>query len=229
MAQFLQARGQALTGLQSWAQNPLQNAFFNTLAQMQRANVGQQGQSAMQSLLQGARTSGFNTSSPYMQSLMAQQGRAQSGQQAQGFNALLSQMPQYQLQALGALQGGFGPLQTGGTQQQSYTGTQSGRQTGQQTQQMSGLGTWLPQLAGGLLGAASGFMGGGGPLLSRGGGSMNFGGMPSPTSSMGGIGSLQVPNIGDMPSSLSNFQMPMLMGQPGMPSGFGGFSSPGGG
>lgn len=189
MSQFQAARGQALSGLQSWANNPMQNSFFNTLAQMQRGNIGQQGQSAMQGLLQNAQTSGMSGSSPYMQSLMAQQGRAQSGQQAQGFNALLSQMPQYQLQALGALQGGFNPLQTGGSQQQSYTGQQSGQQTGQQTQQMSGLGTWLPQLLGGGLGALTGGLMGkgnsGGSNPFAGGSPMYPSGPSLPTGSMG--------------------------------------------
>jgi hypothetical protein len=195
MQRYQAAQGQALGGLQSWAQNPLQNSFFNTLAQMQRQNVGQQGQSAVQSLLQNALTSGFGQAggggSPYMQSLMAQQSRAQSGQQAQGFNALLAQMPQYQLQALSALQGGFNPLQTGGTQNQSYKGNMTGQQNSQQTQQMSGLGTWLPQLIGGALGAAGGIATGG---LSTAMKAATSGGFPSPSTGPGGFGSISTQN-----------------------------------
>ena len=242
MQRYQTAQGQALGGLQSWAQNPLQNSFFNTLAQMQRQNVGQQGQSAVQSLLQNALTSGFGQAggggSPYMQSLMAQQSRAQSGQQAQGFNALLAQMPQYQLQALGALQGGFNPLQTGGTQNQSYKGNMTGQQNSQQTQQMSGLGTWLPQLLGGGLGALSSFMGSGSGL-SKGGGNMGFGSAMQPPSGGAGFGSLSTqnpflgfggaagPGAAGMNLGGINFGSPGPMPPGGSP--FMGFSSPGGG
>jgi hypothetical protein len=212
MARYQTAQGQALGGLQEFANNPFQSSFFNTLAQMQRQNVGQQGQSAVQSLLQNARTSGYSTSSPYMQSLMAQQSRAQSGQQAQGFNSLLAMMPGLRMQALGMMQGGFNPLQTGGTQQQSYKGNMTGQQNSQQTQQMSGLGTWLPQLIGGALGAAGGFMGGG--PLSAAMKSATSGGFPSPNAppnspfgtnmfnpsagipNMGGMGSAGSMNLG---------------------------------
>jgi len=193
MARYQTAQGQALGGLQEFANNPFQSSFFNTLAQMQRQNVGQQGQSAVQSLLQNARTAGYSTSSPYMQSLMAQQSRAQSGQQAQGFNSLLAMMPGLRMQALGMMQGGFNPLQTGGTQQQSYKGNMTGQQNSQQTQQMSGLGTWLPQLIGGGLGMLSG-LGGAGSLLSKGGGSMGYGGAMQPPSGGAGFGSLSTQN-----------------------------------
>lgn len=240
MGRYQQAQGQALGGLQEFAGNPFASSFFNTLAQMQRGNIGQQGQSNIASMLQNARTSGMSGSSPYMQSLMAQQARSQSGQQAQGFNALLSQMPGLRMQALGMLQGGFNPLQTGGSQQQSYKGNMSGQQSGQQTQQMSGLGTWLPQLIGGALGAAGGFMGGG--PISAAMKNATSGGFPSPSGGQGGgFGSLNLQNpfmyspggaggmgsAGGMNLGGINFGSPGPMA-PG-PGGFSGFGSQGGG
>lgn len=193
MARYQAAQGQALGGLQAFAGSPFANPYFQAGLGMQRGTIGQQGQSAMQALLQNAQTSGFGATSPFLQNLMAQQGRTQSSQQAQGFNQLLQSMLPLQMQALGALQGGFSPFQTGGTQQQQYTGTQRGTTTGQQTQQMSGLGSWLPQLIGGGLGALTSGLAGGIPT-SRGGGGLGLGSFPSPTTGGAGFGSLSTTN-----------------------------------
>lgn len=221
MTRYQSAQGQALSGLQGFAGSPFSNPYFQMAQGMLSNRIGQQGQTQTQQLLNNARNMGFGSNSPYLQSLLAQQGRSQAGQQAQGFGGLLQSMFPIQMQALGMLQGGFNPLQTGGTQQQSYIG--KGTQSGQQTQQTSGLGTWLSPLIQGGLGLASRLMGGG---LGAFGKSAAGQGGTSPGNISGGLFNMGMPNMGSIYSGGGS--SPWLQGipqgnfmTPQMPSAFG--------
>lgn len=153
--------------MSDFASNPFQSMFFNTQSQMLNKNISQQQQSSNSTMLNNARQFGSGGSNPYLASLMAQSNRAYSGMQAQGFNSLLGSAAQNRMGAASSLMN-FQPLQTGGSNVQTT----------------SGLGTWLPQLIGGGLGALTGGLFGGGGM------------MQSPTASSGGMGS--TPTAGSM-------------------------------
>lgn len=145
MGAYNQMTPQAAANMMQFMQNPLASSFFQSNLGMAQKNNAQQGSSQMQMLLNNMKGLGSGASnSPFFQSQVAQQGRAQSGQMQNSFMGLLNNANQMRM---GATQGalGYSPLQTGSTQT------------------VSGTGTWLPQLAGAALGAASGMGGGGIP------------------------------------------------------------------
>jgi hypothetical protein len=133
--QFGQAIGSEIT-------NPYSNMFFNQQLGMGQQQLGAQGASANQALLQRAQAMGVQGNSPLMMSQMGQNQRAGMAGQSNLFNNLLMQAGQMRQSALG-MAGSYRPLQTG--------------QVG--VEQTSGLGSWLPQLAGAGLGAAGAFFG----------------------------------------------------------------------
>lgn len=153
--QFGQAIGSEIT-------NPYSNMFFNQQLGMGQQQLGAQGASANQALLQRGQALGMQANSPLMQSQMGMNQRAGMAGQSNLYNNLLMQAGQMRQSALG-MAGSYKPLQTGQTQMQTVSGT----------------GSWLPQIVGGALGAATsaftgGMMGGGG----GGGGSSPFSQMP---------------------------------------------------
>ena len=179
--------------LGNYMQNPLQSSFFQQMLGMANASSGQQGQTGMANLQRNAIGMGGG-SNPYLQSLQAQQGRATSQQMAGNFGGLLQNAVGNQLSATNIARG-FSPLQTG------------------QTQQISGLGSWLPQLLGAGLGIGTGLFRG------KGGGSP-FGAM---TGTMGAMNSAMSPM--QTPFLQGGFNMPANMTPPnvggGIPGGFG--------
>lgn len=153
--------GSALT---SNINNPYSNMFFNTQLAMGNQALGQQQSSANQALLQRAQALGMSANSPLMMSQMGQMQRQGMANQAGLYNNLLLQAGQMRMQSLGMAQN-YRPLQIGSN---STT-----------TQQQSGLGTWLPQVAGmGLSLATGGLTGGFGGMFGGGGGNP-FGGAGS--------------------------------------------------
>lgn len=194
-----------------FAQNPYSGPQFQQEQQMgtrQAQNMGQTGMSNISRNITGSGMGGGNMS-PFALEMMQNQGRANSGMQAQlGFMNPMAQAGQRQQQAMSLLQG-YRPLQTGGTQ----------------TQSTGGLGTWLPQLIGAGMGAAGGMMGGGGAAGFFKGASAHPGGFSQPFGGGGGFGGGQGGGMPDM-------GMPGFMGSmpfPGMNQGFGGQGGPGGG
>lgn len=149
----------AFNGLQPQIQSLLQQymtnpnsvvaPFYNQATQQAQKNAAQLGQSGISNISGNMAASGFGgTNMPaYMASQIATQNRATSGLQS---NAFLQGKLGQAGAALGVQQAGlagaqgYRPLQTGGTQ----------------TQSTSGLGTWLPQLAGTAIGAFAGPLGG---------------------------------------------------------------------
>lgn len=228
MAAYNQLIPQYAANLSQFAGNPLQSMFFQNLLGMGQRQIGQQGQAQAGQLAQNLRTMGLSGSSPFAASQLQQLGRSQSGQMSQLFGNLLNQAQQLRFGATGQM-GGFSPLATGGSQQYSNTGTQKGTMSGSQTQQLSGLGTWLPQVIGGGLSALSGLGGGlgafGKSLAGQGGtgpgnisgGLFGMGGAPpSYTGSPWMLGAMQpgpgswgdIANLSSMPSGgnpLMNF------------------------
>lgn len=131
--------------LQQYMNNPMSavSSIYNQSGQMAQQNAALLGQSAMSNLVNNQAAAGFGgTNMPaYMASQIAAQNRATSGMQANAFlqNNLARNQAALGVQQFGASQAGmYRPLQTGGTQ----------------TQMQSGLGSWLPQVAG--LGLAAG-------------------------------------------------------------------------
>lgn len=131
----------------SYMNNPFSNPFFQQQQQMGTNQANNMGQSAMSNLTGNLQASGIQQNSPAALQMMQQQqmnnsaNRANLGFLAPTQNALTMQQSAMQ-QA-----GSFKPLQTG------------------QTQTQGGVGSWLPQILGGALGAVTGGLlgGGGGP------------------------------------------------------------------
>lgn len=149
MQRYQTGQDAALAGWQGFAGNPLSSPWFANQMGMMSRQANQLGQTGMQNFLMNQNqllSKGTNTGALYA-SEAARQGRATGGLQAQGTSNLLQNALGVQQNALAHL-GGFAPLQTGGTS------------VGQTTNTTSGLGTWLPQLAGSALGMAGAAMGG---------------------------------------------------------------------
>lgn len=164
------------SNMQQFMQNPLQSSFFNTQQQMaQKQNAASFG-NINQTMMQNNAAGGFQgNTSAYMQSNLLRNSRAMSGANSNSFNNLLLGANQLRM---GATQqaGAYKPLQTGQTE----------------TKTQSGLGSWLPQLAGAALGAAgsafTGGLSGGIPGMPGGGYSAGDTGVASGAFGNGGVG-----------------------------------------
>lgn len=184
--------------LNQFMQNPLTSTFFNQRVGMGANQINAMGATQMQNLLSNFRTSGMggNTTNPFLQSMIARQGRATSGLLSNNFMNQLFNANQMQLGATGMAQA-YNPLMTGS----------------KSTQQQSGLGTWLPQLLGTLGGAAMGGLTGGmggsvmGSLMSPGG---SFGSATPP--SLSSVGAFPA---GAGPFGVSTFPPGIFAGMPG--------------
>ncbi len=132
------------SAIQSEINDPYSNMAFNTQLQMGNQAVQQQNNQGNQALLQRLQGSGINPSSPLYQSQLGMMQRSGMARQSGMYNNLLLNATQLRQQAIQQALG-YKPLQTGMTNVQSQ----------------SGLGTWLPQVAGMAMGAATMGMGGG--------------------------------------------------------------------
>lgn len=132
--------------IQMYMSNPLTASYFQNQLGMANKQIGQQGQSDIFTLLHNARSAGQGGNNPYLQGQLAKQGRAGSANRANAFTQLLLGAEGNRRWAAGGA-GGYQPLQTGATMNST------------QTQKTSGLGTWLPQVAGIGLGLATGGLG----------------------------------------------------------------------
>lgn len=136
------------------------------IGQGERA-IGTAFGSQFQNLTQNALALGMPSASApgYFQSQIARLGRARAGASAQNViqNKFFTDRSRQEMIRTGMQ---FRPLQTGGTFQTQGTSTQ----------RTSGLGTWLPQLAGAAIGAAGAFATGGASLAAGAGGGGGFSG-----------------------------------------------------
>lgn len=168
--------------LTNYMNNPFNNGFFNLGQGMGQAAAQKQGATNMNALRQNMLTSGIsgNAGNAFQ---LAQQGKIGRQTASMGAQSTMQNV-------LGALNRQMGATQMGMSFNPLLTGS-----SGQTTQTTSGLGTWLPQLAGTALGMGMGAMTGGASLLGGAGGSMfspassTFGSLsPSMASSMAGQG-----------------------------------------
>lgn len=136
----------------------------------------------------------------FNQSMLASAGRQQSGQVAGAYQNALLGAQQLQLQATQQAQG-YNPLQTGQTQ----------------TQTKSGLGTWLPQVAGMAIQAGMGAMTGGASLAAKAGSSAASAGMNIGANSFNQFAGMTPSPFNGMAGAGQHFA-----GGFGMPAGFGG-------
>lgn len=167
MQQFKGLQGGIGNVLGGYMTNPFGNPFFQAQQQMGTRQAQNLGGTGTSNLLRNMTASNMfgGASSPAGLEMLQNQGRANTGLQAQlGFLQPLMNALGMQQWATGAAEQ-YRPLQTGSTQ----------------TQSTSGLGTWLPQVAGlamapftGGMSMLPGMMGGSGGLggLFGGGGGM---------------------------------------------------------
>lgn len=192
--------------LNSYMSNPFGNPFFQTQQQLGTHQAGNLNQSNMSNLMGNINASGMmgGAGSPAALEMMQNQMRGNTANTANlGFLQPMQNAQGMQQFAMGQANA-YRPLQTGQTS----------------TQQTSGLGTWLPQVAGmglGALGAAFGGGSNGGPMGMAGAGSQY-----GPTGMSGAMNSA----IGNMPNVNAMMPMPSLMGfgggmNPYLPSGSG--------
>lgn len=158
--------------LQGYMTNPFGNPFFQTQQQMGTRQAQNLGQTGMSNITRNLTASGFGggSSSPFAMEMMQNQARANSGLQAQlGF--------------LSPVQNALGMQQFATGLASQYRPLQTGQQT---TEKTSGLGTWLPQVAG--LGMS--FLPGGqfGGMFGGGGGAFSGAGAHPFMPSGGGLG-----------------------------------------
>jgi len=162
-------------------QNPFNNQMFqqeNAIGQDQANAVGGRNKS---NLLANANALGYNTTGGLFQSQLQRAGRDTGTLQAQAFRGAVGNANQRAMQGL-AMSSAFQPLMTGSNSNFNQTQTQSG------------LGTWLPQLAGAAIGAGMGFATGGASTAAGAGASAAGAGVGSTGSGMsafgGGIGNI---------------------------------------
>lgn len=137
---------QILSGLQQYLGGALTDSpFFREALAFLMPQASRLGQRGVGNVFQNLAASGMNRQglSGYMASALGRAGRATSGLQANSFWNAFSGANQARMSALNQAQG--------------YTPLQMGQKS---VQKVSGLGTWLPQLIGGVAMAASGFAGG---------------------------------------------------------------------
>lgn len=140
--------------------DPTKSATYNFGLQNMLANARGLGQRNSSNFAANLGASGFGQGNlpAFQQAMLGNIGRQNTGLSA---NAFIQNYMNYDMLRRQATQlaSGIKPLQTGGTMNSSGT----------QTQTQSGLGTWLPQVAGMGLGLATGGMSGGfGGLLGMG-------------------------------------------------------------
>lgn len=163
---------QFLPTAQSWFQNPYGNQMFqqeSAIGQDQAANVGSRMKS---NILNNAAAMGYSTNTGMINNLLLNAGRNTGNLQAQAFRGAIGSANQRAVQGLG-ISSAFQPLMTGS------------KGTFNQTQTTSGLGTWLPQLAGAAAGAAmNAFAPGAGSITNmagQGGSGLGLGGVSVPS------------------------------------------------
>lgn len=163
-------------GMLDIMQDPLKATYFNTMLQMSQAQNRQAFGQSQNIMNQNLAAGGFVGNMPaFAQMNLLNNQRALSAAQSNTFNNLLLGANQMRFGALSQA-GGYRPFQTGG----------------QTTQRTSGLGTWLPQVAGMGLSAFTG----------------GFGGqMFSPFAETGGYG-VAAAGLGPMPGSVDTTMMP---------------------
>lgn len=148
MTQYLSNLNATMPFLRSNVSNPFGSDAFKQESTANQDQATQLGQRNKSNILNNAAAMGYNTNGGLINSMLARAGRDTSNLQAQGFRSAVANANTRQMQSAGMLNA-FQPLMTGSNG--NFNSTQT----------TSGLGTWLPQLAGAALGAATGGLTGG--------------------------------------------------------------------
>lgn len=202
------AQGQAL----GMVNNPYGNQFYQQTLTQGMNSANQINQNQQQNLSQNISRSGIGENSAAGAMLHQMGGYMASHNQAGAFLNASNQAQSMYGQGMNFLSN---PLATGGTMH------------GVQTEQSGGLGTWLPQVAGMALGAASGGLsaaGGGAKAVASGmmkGASSGLGGMNNGGGNAAGGSMGWMPSSNSGPSSFFSGVSPMYQagqGLPGMPT-----------
>lgn len=182
--------------LQSNVSNPYGSSAFQQQSTINSDQAAKMGQRGVSNVANNAAAMGYSTSGAGFNSMLQRASQNTNAMQAQGFRSAVTDANTRQMQSSQMLNS-FQPLMTGSNNNSTSTS------------QQSGLGTWLPQLAGAAIGAATG------GASTAAGAAVNMSGqgsastiMPSlspmpgfgvPGGSGGGMPSL-FPNSGSMPS-----------------------------
>lgn len=162
-----------------WVKHPYDGKQFNLDLQLGQQWAGGINQTGLNNLFSNMQAGGYgNYNSGLLPSMLQRQGRMNSRNNFMAFSNAMNNATQRQQFGAGLLSG-VQPLQTGSDS----------------TQTKSGLGTWLPQVIGGALGMAGGFMTGGAsmaggmaPSLAGAGLVPSFAGIPTPGGGFTGPG-----------------------------------------
>ena len=172
---------QLQSSLSQMAQNPLGSSYFQNQLAQQQGQAQQIGQRNQSNLLQNMRAGGgiLSNSGGFMNAMLQRNTLGNSQMQGNAFNSSMNTALSNRNMALMSMQA-YQPLQTG----QNTTQTQSG------------LGTWLPQVAGMAMNALAPGLGSmmGGQGFSAGYGGGGGGGYS-------GFSSAKLPNMGAAPAS----------------------------
>lgn len=145
---YLKNLGSFLPLAQSWMNNPYGNQTFQQESSANQDQAAKMGQRGVSNVTNNAAAMGYGTKGPAFNSMLNAAGRATNTLQAQGFRGAVGNANQ-RMQLGMQVSSAFQPLMTGTNSNFS------------QTQSTSGLGTWLPPVAGMALGAATAGAGGG--------------------------------------------------------------------
>jgi hypothetical protein len=133
-------QGATMGNLMSMASNPLGSSYFQNQLAQQKNQAMQVGQRSQNNLLQNMRAGGgiLSNSAGFMGAQLQRNNIANSTMQSNAFNSAMGSALNNRTAAMMSMQA-YQPLQTGQTS----------------TQSTSGLGTWLPQVAGAALNMAA--------------------------------------------------------------------------
>ena len=168
LEQYRQFQPQIGQALGDFMGNPWKSGYFQQALGRSQQQIGQMGRTNLKGILGLASQGNFGTGNmpAFMASMAGQSQRGTQRMQSEALTNLLLGAGQARLQATGMAQG-YNPLELGQTtESRSQTDAESdmreersGSSSSTTTQQQKGLGTWLPQVAGIALGAATGGLG----------------------------------------------------------------------
>ena len=172
MQEYLKNLSTTMPWLRNNVTNPFNNDTFNQEQAIGQDQAGRAGQTASSNILNNASALGYGTTGGVFQTMMGNAARNTAGLKGQAFRGAVGNAVNRQMTSAGMLNA-FQPLMTGSNS--NFT----------QTQSQSGLGTWLPQVAGLALGAATAGATGGASMIGQGASKINPP-MPSPNMNMFG-------------------------------------------
>lgn len=182
MAAYTKNLGINMPFLQGNVTDPYSSNAFQQESTINRDQAQRQGQRGVSNATQNGAAMGYSTSGGTANGLIQRAGQNTNAMAGQGFRSAITNANTRQMQSSQMLSA-FQPLMTGSNSNSSSVS------------QQSGLGTWLPQVAGMALGAASS------GLFSSGGGGTSPDGSPMTAignnpSMLGSGASIQPPNYG---------------------------------